>query len=106
LDLLGIVRDRLLQMVRVLEGSTLHWFNSSKFLETEISETSYARYVACTASLDRDELQQAYLSAWGWGRELMSSLANRHGVAPPAALLVRLDRRFAETFSGADLEGP
>ncbi|MBA3616204.1 MAG: hypothetical protein M3491_10760 [Actinomycetota bacterium] len=84
----------------------MHWFNSSKFLETEISETSYARYVACTASLDRDELQQAYLSAWGWGRELMSSLANRHGVAPPAALLVRLDRRFAETFSGADLEGP
>jgi lincosamide nucleotidyltransferase B/F len=104
LDLLGIVRDRLLQMVRVLEGSTLHWFNSSKFLEREISETSYARFVACTARLDRDELQQAYLSAWEWGRELMSSLAQRHGVAPPAALLVRLDRRFAETFSAPGLE--
>ena len=104
LDLLGIVRDRLLQMVRVLEKSTLHWFNSAKFLETEISQTSYARYAACTASLDRDELRQAYLSAWEWGRELMASLAERHGVAPPTALLVRLDRRFAETFSASGLE--
>jgi lincosamide nucleotidyltransferase len=103
LDLLGIVRDRLLQMVRVLEGSTLHWFNSAKFLETEVSETSYACYAACTARLDRDELRQAYLSAWEWGRELMSSLGERHGVAPPATLLVRLDRRFAEIFGG--LEG-
>jgi len=103
LDLLGIVRDRLLQMVRVLEGSTLHWFNSAKFLETEVSETSYARYASCTARLDRDELRQAYLLAWEWGRELMSSLGKRHGVAPPATLLVRLDRRFAEIFGG--LEG-
>src|ERR687886_1729668 len=37
LDLLGIVQDRLLQMVRVLEGSTQHWFNASKFLERDIS---------------------------------------------------------------------
>ena len=106
LDLLGIVRDRLLQMVRLLEGSTLHWFNSAKFLETEISATSYARYVACTARLDRAELQQAYLSAWEWGRELMASLGEGQDVAPPAALLVRLDRRFAETFSAPGTEGP
>ena len=102
LDLLGIVRDRLLQMVRVLEGSTLHWFNSSKFLEREISGPSYARYAACTARLDTDELRLTYLSAWEWGRELMSSLADRHGAAPPVALLVRLDRRFAEAFRGAE----
>jgi lincosamide nucleotidyltransferase len=104
LDLLGIVRDRLLQMVRVLEGPTLYWFNSSKFLEHEISEASYARYIACTARLDRDELQQAYISAWGWGRELMSSLAESHGVTLPTTLLVRLDRRFAETFGAPGLE--
>jgi lincosamide nucleotidyltransferase len=105
LDLLRIVRDRLLQMVRVLEGSTLHWFNSSKFLEKEITEASYARYAACTARLDRDELRRAYLSVWKWGRELMSSLEERHGVAPPAALLVRLDRRFAEIFGAPGPEG-
>jgi lincosamide nucleotidyltransferase B/F len=98
LDLLGIVRDRLLQMVRVLEGSTLHWFNSAKFLETEISEASYARYVACTARLDRDDLRQAYASAWEWGRELIASLEERHSVALQASLLRRLDRRFAGTF--------
>lgn len=102
LDLLGIVRDRLLQMVRVLEGSTLHWFNSSKFLEREISETSYSRYVSCTARLDMDELRHAYLAAWEWGRELMPSLADRYGVALPTNLLLRLDGRFAETFRTAE----
>ncbi len=83
----------------------MHWFNSSKFLETEVSSTSYARYAACTARLDRDELRQAYLSAWEWGRELMASLAKRQGVALPTTLLRRLDRRFAETFSVTGLEG-
>jgi predicted nucleotidyltransferase len=34
-----------------------------------------------------------------WGRELMAFPAERHGVAPPTAVLVRLDRRCAETFS-------
>jgi hypothetical protein len=61
--------------------------------------------VACTARLDRAELQQAYLSAWEWGRELMASLGEGQDVAPPAALLVRLDRRFAETFSAPGTEG-
>jgi lincosamide nucleotidyltransferase B/F len=84
----------------------LHWFNSSKLLEREISETSYARYVACTASLDRDELQQAYASAWEWGREIMASLGERHGLGLPTTLLGRLDRCFAEIFSAPGLEGP
>jgi hypothetical protein len=92
-------------MVRLLEGSTLHWFNSAKFLETEIAQASYARYAACTARLDRDELRQAYLSAWEWGRALIASLGERHSVVPPTALLVRLDRRFAETFSVPGPEG-
>jgi lincosamide nucleotidyltransferase len=105
LDLLGIVRNRLLQMVRVREGSTVHWFNAAKFLETEISESSYARYAACTARLDRHELQQAYLSAWRWGRELVTSLGDTHSAVPPADLLVRLDLHVAETFSGPGREG-
>jgi len=67
LNLLGIVQDRLLQMVRVFEGSTLHWSNSSKLLEHEISGSSYARYAACTARLDRNELRDAYRWAWEWG---------------------------------------
>jgi lincosamide nucleotidyltransferase len=106
LDLLGIVRDRLLQMVRVLERSTLHWFNSSKFLEREISGPSYARFVACTARLDGDEIRCAYLSTWDWGRELMSALADRYDAAPPEAFLGRLDRRFSRIFVGIRQEGP
>ena len=77
LDLLRIVRDRLLQMVRIVEGSTAHWFNSSKFLETEISAGSYARYASCTARLDEEELKDTYRAAWSWGRELMADLAAR-----------------------------
>jgi hypothetical protein len=32
----------------------------------------------------------------------MASLGEGHGVAPPATLLVRLDRRFAEIFGGPE----
>ena len=99
LDLLGVVRDRLLQLARVLECSTTHWSNSSKFLESEISAASYASYAACTARLDSDELRDAYLSTWAWGKELMTSLAERHGEAIPQDLQERLDDRFAGIFS-------
>ncbi len=101
LDLLGAVRYRLSQMVRVLEGSTFHWSNAPKLLEEEISGAAYARYAACTARLDREELRGAYLAAWGWAREMMASLSERHEAAtPPARLLRRLDGRFAEVFCG------
>ena len=96
LDLLGLVQNQLLRMIRVSELSTEHWFNPSKLLEKDISEASYARYVACTANLDPGALWSAYLSAWSWGRELMSSLAREHDVALPTALLNRLDRRFMD----------
>jgi lincosamide nucleotidyltransferase B/F len=104
LALLGIVRDRLLQMVRVLEHSTLHWFNASKFLEREISDPSYARFVACTARLDGDEIRSAYLATWEWGRELMSAIADRYDAAPPEAFLERLDGRFAGILDGGGWE--
>src|SRR5918998_6024809 len=93
LDLLGVVQNQLLRMIRVSESSTEHWPNPAKLLERDISEASYARYVACTANLDPAALWSAYLSAWSWGRELMSSLASEYGVALPTALLDRLDRR-------------
>jgi lincosamide nucleotidyltransferase len=98
LDLLGIVQDQLLRMIRVSERSTEHWFNPAKLLEKDISEASYARYVACTANLDPAALWSAYLSSWSWGRELMSSLANEHGVTLPTTLFDRLDRRFTDAY--------
>lgn len=98
LNLLGIVRDQLLYMVRMLEGSTERWFNPAKLLEETVSADAYARYAACTARLDRDDLRLAYLSAWEWGREMMAALSERHGAVVPATLLEKLDRRFAEAL--------
>jgi lincosamide nucleotidyltransferase len=98
LDLLGIVQDQLIRMIRISERSTEHWFNPSKLLEKDISEASYARFVACTANLNEEALWSAYLSAWYWGTELMSSLAEGHGVALPAALLDQLDQRLAQAY--------
>jgi len=98
LNLLGIVRDQLLYMVRILEGSTERWFNPAKLLEENVSADAYARYAACTARLDRDDLRLAYLSAWEWGREMMAALSERHGGVVPATLLEKLDRRFAEAL--------
>jgi lincosamide nucleotidyltransferase B/F len=98
LDLLGIVQDQLLRMVRVSEHSTDHWFNPSKLLERDISEASYARYVACTASLDEGALWSAYLSAWSWGKDLMPPLTEVHGVALPTTILDRIDQRFMDVY--------
>jgi lincosamide nucleotidyltransferase B/F len=98
LDLLGLVQDQLLRMVRISERSTDHWFNPSKLLEKDISEASYARYVACTSKLDAEALWSAYRSAWSWGRELMSLLAGERGVAPPATLLDQLDGHLAGAY--------
>ena len=98
LDLLGIVQDQLLRMIRVSEGSTEHWVNPSKLLERDISEASYARYVACTANLDRGALWSAYLAVWTWGKDLMAALAEDQGVALPTTLLDRIDRHFAQAY--------
>ncbi len=107
LDLLGLVRDRLLQMARVLERATLRWFNSSRFLEREISETAYARYAACTSRLEREDLRLAYLAAWGWGRELIAALSERHGAElVPAALLEKLDGRLEAALRSSRPEAP
>ena len=94
LDYLGFVQRYLLWMVRLLERTTTHWPTPSKALERDISEAAYARYAACTARLDEETLWSAYLSAWGWGKEMTLSLAERHDVVLPSTLYGRLDRRL------------
>ena len=106
LNLLGIVQDQLLYMVRMLEGSTARWFNPAKLLEENVSPEAYARYAECTARLDGDDLIRAYLSAWGWGRGMMAALSERHGPLVPVTLLSKLDRRFAEALQGPRPEAP
>lgn len=99
LNLLGVVRDQLLYMVRMLEGSTDRWSNPAKRLEENISPAAYARYAACTARLDGDEIRRAYLCAWEWGGEMVAALSGRHGNdLLPVTLLEKLDRRLAEAL--------
>src|SRR3712207_4401623 len=105
LDLLGIVRDQLLRMVRVSERSTEHWFNPSKFLEKDIFKIAYNRYTTCTAVLSEASLRNVYDSAWSWGKELMPVLAEKHEVALPKAILERLDQqRLTDVGQGLLLE--
>ena len=94
LNLLGIVQDQLLYMVRMVEGSTERWFNPAKLLEENVSPDAYARYAACTARLERDDLRRAYVSAWEWGGEMMAALSERHGAVLPPTILEKLDRRL------------
>jgi len=98
LNLLGMVRDQLLYMVRMLEGSTDRWSNPAKRLEENVSSGAYARYASCTARLDADEIRRAYRCAWEWGGEMVAALSERHGSLVPGTLLEKLNRRFAEAL--------
>ncbi|MBA3791073.1 MAG: lincosamide nucleotidyltransferase Lnu(F) [Rubrobacter sp.] len=98
LDLLFFVQRYLLHMVRLLEGKTEHWPSPSKALESDISRAAYARYAACTARLNGEDIRSAYLSAWEWGKEMMEVLGGRHGLESPATLLERMDQRLAGTL--------
>jgi len=98
LDLLFFVQRYLLHMVRLLEGKTEHWPSPSKALKSDISRAAYARYAACTARLNGEDIRSAYLSAWEWGKEMMEVLGGRHGLESPATLLERMDQRLAGTL--------
>jgi lincosamide nucleotidyltransferase B/F len=96
LEILNLVHDYLLRMARLVEGTTERWISPTKALEQEISSTAYRRYQACTASLERKALWSAYLSAWLWGNELLTILAERHSVALPIVLMDKLSRRIQQ----------
>ena len=55
-EILRIVQDDLLKMARLLEGRTEHWITPTKCLESEISPGAYARYISCSAAVDRGAL--------------------------------------------------
>lgn len=95
LELLGGMQRNLLQMVRLVEGSTEHWPTPSRGLERELSPTLYARYQARTASCERVALTRAYTEAWRWGRELLETLYRHHALALPDELLQAVATRIA-----------
>ncbi|HVO71952.1 MAG TPA: nucleotidyltransferase domain-containing protein [Aggregatilineaceae bacterium] len=91
LELLGTVQRNLLWMARAVQGGTDHWHIPSRLLEQELSSDAYARFKACTASLDALALWSAYRAAWAWGRELIETLRAQHGIDTPERLFADID---------------
>ncbi len=93
---LSLVHVHLLRAARLVEGSTANWLSPSRRLEADASGSSYARFRYCTAALEMDEIARAYRCTWGWSRELMDDLSERHTFPLPRALLGKLDRYLVD----------
>lgn len=93
-ELLRLIQDYLLQMTRLLEGSTERWIAPTKRAEWELSAESYARFTTCTAGIEPNALTAAYWSAWEWGIEMSAELARKHRVNWSKALAERLTGYF------------
>lgn len=100
LEILRLVHDNLLLMVRLKEGSTGHWIRPTGRLESEISVDAYTRFAACTATLENGSLEAAYASSWEWGKKLAGALAQEHSILLPNGLIEKMDRRLGEGFRG------
>lgn len=99
LEILHIVHDALLQLVRMHESQTGHWISPIRMLEVEISNQAYRRYQACTAALEPSALARAYQHTWEWGRSLLESLHKRYDRETPDKLLHALDRALLERLA-------
>lgn len=82
-EILNLVQDNLLRMVRISAGSTQHWINPTRQLEKEIPKAAYHRFQRCVAGLSRSDLERAYLAAWRWGNQLLAELYARHDAEAP-----------------------
>jgi lincosamide nucleotidyltransferase len=95
LEMLGLIHRYLLHLARLNERATQHWPTPSRGLEHDISPEAYARFTACTASLEPDDLCRAYQHAWEWGVETAAGLYERHSLTLPQRLLTAISRRVA-----------
>src|SRR2546421_2297424 len=100
LEVLAHVHRNLLWLARLLEHATEHWPTPARVVEQDLSVAAYARYVACTATAQKDALGMAYRASWAWGKEMMQSLAQRHNLSIPDELLAQMDRRLLEQQYG------
>lgn len=94
LEILSLCHRYLLWMARLVEASTAHWPTPSRRLEQEVSQASYERFAQCTAFLERAALHRAYGSAWTWGVEMMTGLAQHHRLGLPVQLFDLVTQRI------------
>jgi lincosamide nucleotidyltransferase B/F len=87
LEVLAMTQRYLLMMVRIVTGTTIHWYTPSRALEQDLSPETYARYRRCTAALDVVDLGRAYAESWHWFVELLPALGRCSGVTVSATLI-------------------
>ncbi|MFN8372422.1 MAG: aminoglycoside 6-adenylyltransferase [Anaerolineae bacterium] len=88
--------DILLHMARLEENQTDHWFTPTRALEHDLSPAAYARFVQCTAPLDKLALWSAYRNAWQWGKAWIQMYSTAYD-----ALVDKIDQRLAELYHQA-----
>lgn len=95
-EILTIIHRHLLQMARLVDGSTAHWLTPSRNLEHDLPPEVTARFEACVPhGLMPDALRRAYCEAWTWGGELLLLLRGRFDVTVPDDLCGAITRRFS-----------
>lgn len=106
-EILNLVHNNLLRLVRISAGSTSHWINPARMLEHEISKQAYQKYQRCTSRLASDEIRDAYQTAWAWGIQLLTDLYARHHAEPPAQRTHLLSSHLHTLLNvAAPIEGP
>ncbi len=96
LEILGFVQRYLLWFARIREASYDHWLTPARKAEKELSADAYARFVTCTASLEKRQLERAYANAWTWGQSQGRIISLEYGLDLHERLVNRLDGRFSQ----------
>ncbi|NLO33512.1 MAG: lincosamide nucleotidyltransferase Lnu(F) [Candidatus Hydrogenedentes bacterium] len=95
--LLSKAHENLLKLVRLNEGATEHWPTPSRALEKDVSEDSYNRYLACTASAEPRALCIAYHETWKWSLELFKSVVEPLNIDLPRTVIAQVQRLLNES---------
>ncbi|NKB72814.1 MAG: nucleotidyltransferase domain-containing protein [Candidatus Latescibacteria bacterium] len=100
-EILRLVHDHLLRLVRLAQGLPQRWTAPTRFLESELSPPDYRRFQECSAPVETTALWRAYMACWSWGAQLLPPLAARHQVTLPEPLMQRLQRRLEDQATQA-----
>lgn len=95
-EILRLLQDYLLKMVRLQEEIIGHWITPTKAAERELSPQAYRRLVAASAGLDPQALWAAYRAAWSWGLELLPGLLEGQDLELPHSLVEKIERYSLE----------
>jgi lincosamide nucleotidyltransferase len=93
-DLLHMSHRYVLQMIRLLDNSAVHWPNPRRLLERDLPDEDYVHYRSCTARLEKADVQRAFGATWSWGLEMMRALCKTHVLHLPEDIIAHIDSRI------------